>query len=132
MTQSRGFWFAVVLGWSVMTFGVIGLFLEAERTHPDQWVRWFVGAALVHDLLVAPAVLLVGRFAGRWGSAVKNGLIASAILTLIAYPLLRGFGRNPSNETILPSNYALNLALVLGLVWALVGAALLLARVRRR
>jgi len=132
MTYGPRFWIGVVLGWCVMTFGIIGLFVEAERTHPDQWVRWFIGAALVHDLLVAPIVFLVGRFADRWGSVVRNGVVASAILTLVAYPLVRGYGRNPMNPTILPSNYALNLVVVLGVVWSVVGVTLLVASLQRQ
>jgi hypothetical protein len=131
MTYGRGFWTGVLIGGGIMVFGVVGLFLDAERTHPDQWVRWFVGAALAHDLLLAPVVFATGRLVRRWGTTVRNGVVASGMLVLIAYPLVRGFGRNPANPSILPSNYAVDLLVLLAFVWLVVGVVMLLERSRR-
>lgn len=132
MTYGRRFWIAVAVGWAVIAFGVVGLFANARQTHPDQWVRWFVGAALAHDLLLAPVVFSVGRYAARWGTSVKGGLIASGVLLLIAYPMVRGFGRDPANPSILPLNYWLNLVLMLAGVWLVVGLSATVMRRRTR
>ncbi|HEU4481359.1 MAG TPA: hypothetical protein VFS18_05690 [Actinomycetota bacterium] len=131
VTYGRGFWAGVAIGGAIMAFGVLGLFHDAERTHPEQWVRWFLGAALVHDLLLAPVVFGAGRLVRRWGTPVKNGVVASGVLVLIAYPLVRGFGRNPANPSILPSNYAIDLLVLLAVVWAAVGVVMLSERFRR-
>lgn len=131
VTYGRAFWAGVAIGGSIMAFGLVGLFLDAERTHPAQWVRWFVGAALVHDLLLAPVVFGTGHMVRGWGSTVRYGIVASGVLVLIAYPSVRGFGRNPANPSILPSNYAVNLLVLLGLVWLVVGVVMLSERIRR-
>jgi hypothetical protein len=128
------FWILAVVGGAVMAFGVCGLFRDAARAHPDQWVRWFVGAALVHDFLVAPLVFVVAALTRRLLSErsrgiVNGALIATAVLSAMTYPFLRGFGDNPDNASILPNNYALNLSLVVGLLW-LVVAVTLIARSR--
>jgi len=134
--NKRLFWILAVVGGAVMAFGVWGLFRDAARTHPDQWVRWFVGAALVHDFLVAPLVFVVAALTRRLLSErsrgiVNGALIATAVLSAMAYPFLRGFGDNPDNASILPNNYALNLSLIVGLLW-LVVAVTLIARSRTK
>lgn len=132
MTYGRGFWFGVVIGWSVIAIGVLNLFLEAARTHPDQWIRWFVGALLAHDLVLAPAVFLAGRLTRRWRPAVRYGLIASAVLTLVAYPLVRGYGRDPLDPSSLPQDYATNVIVLLSAIWLVVLGAVLFGRRRER
>ncbi len=131
--NKRVFWIMAAIGIAVMGFGVMGLFHSADRTNPGQWVRWFVGAALVHDFVVAPVVFAVALATRKvmpvWAAGVVNGaLIATAVLAAMTYPFLRGYGENPANPSILPNNYALNLALVLGLVWVVTAIALVKTR----
>lgn len=47
----RAFWAGVVAGWAIIAFGVWGLFMDANQTNPASWVKWFLGGALVHDLV---------------------------------------------------------------------------------
>jgi hypothetical protein len=122
----------LVLGWGVMAFGVVSLFHSSSRTHPDQWVRWFLGSLVAHDFIVAPVVftigaLLVGRIPAPWRAPIQGGLIATGILTLMSWPFLRGYGRDPNDPSVLPNNYAVSLVIVLAVVWAVVGLC-----VRRR
>lgn len=126
------FWPLAVVGLSVMAFGVLGLFHDSGRTNPSQWVRWFVGAALVHDFLVAPVVFAFAALTRkalpeRFRGPVNGALITSAVLAAMTFPFLRGYGENPINDSILPNNYALNLGIVLAGVWVVAGLSMIKA-----
>jgi len=121
--RSRFFIPLLLIGTGVMGFGVYGLIDNANRTHPDQWIRWFLGAAFVHDLLVAPALIGLGRLAaarlpGRYRAPVQSAMVISAIVTAVTLPFLLGLGRREDNPTLLPNDYGRGLILVLGPVWA--------------
>ncbi len=89
---------------------------------PAVWVRWWVTAAVVHDVVVAPAAIAAGwvvvRFTPRWLKApLQAALLLSAVVVATSWPALRGYGRMPSNPTYLPRDYGTGLALTLGVVW---------------
>jgi len=93
-----------------------------------------VGGALLHDLFVAPVVILAGvalarAVPGRARAVVQGALAISGIVALFSYPLVRAYGLAANNPTSLPHNYAANLLIVLGVVWA-VSAGLVIARLR--
>lgn len=119
-------------------FGVIGtrsLLGAARDTHPLDAARWIVGLALVHDLVLAPFVLVIGVAVRRlvpaaWRSLVGSGLLVTGVVTLVAWPLVRGYGRLPSNPSIQPRDYGAGLGMTLALVWTVVLALGL--RVRRQ
>jgi hypothetical protein len=122
----------VLVGWPVMGFGVWGLIHESSRTHPDQWLRWFAGILLAHDLLVAPAVFALGVLLGaRVPRGVCLGLAASAMIVATSWPVLAGYGRTPDNPSVLPNHYAAGLLTVLGAVWLTVAGPLVAAHLRR-
>ena len=130
MTERRGavFWFSAATGWILIGWGVRGALHHDVDTRPGQLVRFLLGGALAHDLVLAPAVLLIGvliarRVRGRWRAPIQSALFVSATLTLFAYPLVRGYGRVWRNPTSLPHNYAANLAAVVAAV--VVGSAVL-------
>ena len=120
----RGFWPAAAAGGLVMAFGGWGLLGHAEATMPAAWARWLAAALLIHDLLVAPALLaagwLVGRLSGRWRAPVRAALLVSATVVLVTLPAFLGDGRTtqPGNASVLPNHYGRSLALVLVPVWA--------------
>ena len=121
----RTFWICAALGWLVIGYGVWGLLENATRTNPDQWIRWFAGSLIVHDLVVAPVtfavgVLVVDRIPLRYRAPFQGGLIASAIIVLTTWPLVRGYGLRADNPSALPNNYLAGLALVLAVVWSAV------------
>jgi hypothetical protein len=132
----RSFWVCVALGWVVIGYGVWGLLDNASRTNPDQWIRWFAGSLIVHDLVVAPltfvvGALMVGRIPRRYRAPLQGGLIASAIIVLTSWPLMRGYGLRADNPSALPNNYLAGLAFVLAVVWLAV-AVIAMRRWRRR
>ena len=123
----RIFWSCVAVGWAVMGYGVWGLLDNANRTHPEQWIRWFAGSLIVHDFVIAPltfgfGVLVVARVPRRIRAPMTAGVIASAIIILTAWPLLRGYGLRSDNPSALPNDYLAGLAMVLVAVWSVVAA----------
>lgn len=118
-----------IAGIGIMAFGVFGLFLDSADTRPDRWVRWFVGGALVHDLIVAPIVIGVGLLVAlvprRFQGPVQGALISSAIVGITAFPFVGGFGRRSDNPSALPNDYAAGLLWVLAVIWAVAGAWIL-------
>ena len=129
------YWSALVVGGGFMAFGLVALFSKAGATDPANFAVFFVGLALVHDLLLAPAVIVVAtglrRASSRTGRELLFGaLVVSAVIALFSVPMLFGWGAQPDNPSFLPRNYAAGLALVLAVVWGLAAAMLLRRRSR--
>ena len=55
-----------VLGALTMVGGAVGLVLHLHRTHPVGTAIYYVGGALVHDLVIAPLVILAGLVVRPW------------------------------------------------------------------
>jgi hypothetical protein len=116
-----------------MAFGLVALFSKAGATQPANFAAFFIGLALVHDLLLAPAVIVVAtglrRASPRTGRGLLFGaLVVSAVVALFSVPMLFGWGAQPDNPSFLPRNYAVGLALVLAVVWGLAAAMVLRRR----
>ena len=134
-TGSRTFFAVGIVGWAVMAFGAWTLWHDATRTHPGEWIKWFAGAALVHDFVVAPIVfgvaVVVGKIVAlRYRRIVQFALAASGLFALISWPFLRGYGRSPDNPSILPNNYVHGLLVVLAVVWVSSAIALVHERLK--
>ena len=128
------FWASAAAGWGVIAFGLWGIVSNSLDTRPANLARFVVGGALLHDLIVAPLVILLGvvvakAVPGRARAIVQAALVISGTVALFSYPLVRAYGLAANNPTSLPHNYALNLTIVLGLVWA-VAAALVFRKLR--
>ncbi|KAA9379359.1 hypothetical protein F5972_13360 [Microbispora cellulosiformans] len=120
-----------------MVAGLAGLVVDAGLTDPLGWALWFGGLIVAHDGVLVPLVLLTGVAVGRMRepSPVRAGLIVAAVLSLIALPMVTGFGRRADNPSLLPLDYGRNLLVVLGLValvTALTATAVRLRAKRRR
>lgn len=127
--HGRWFWAGAAAGWAIMAIGIVGLLSESAKTKPANAARWVVGAALAHDLLVAPVVILAGVVVARVVPAavkgiVQSALIVSAMVALFSYPFVRGYGRQAANPSILPRNYATGLAIVLAAIWVVAAVAI--------
>ncbi|MEW6471309.1 MAG: hypothetical protein AB1679_03475 [Actinomycetota bacterium] len=133
--RGAAFWVAAGAGWALIAWGVRGVFLHRLDTRPGQLLRFFVAGLAAHDLILAPAVLVVGvviarRVPARWRSPLQAALLMSATAALYAYPLIRGYGHALNNPTSLPRNYAAGLAVVVTAV--AVGVALAVTAGYRR
>jgi len=129
------FWSGVAVGSIVMGIGLVALFSKSGATNPANFAVFFIGLALVHDLILAPATIAIATglrsVSPRTGRGLLFGaLVVSAVVVLFAAPMVSGWGAQPDNPSFLPRNYVLGLALVLAVVWG-VAAVLLLARTRR-
>ena len=127
----RLFWPAVTVGWVVMAVGAWGLASEADRTRPAESVRFVLGAAVLHDLVLAPVVVLVGWalariVPSRARGPVQAAVVVSAVVALFSFPFVRGYGKVAPNPSILPRDYGAGLAVVLAAIWAV--AILVVAR----
>lgn len=125
------FWISAAAGWAVIAWGLRGIFEHSIDTRPGNLARFVVGGALLHDLVVAPLVILAGVLLarvvrGRARAVVQAALAVSGMVALFSYPLVRGYGLALNNPTSLPHNYTANLLVVLGVVWAFAAAAVIL------
>lgn len=109
-----------LVGSLLCAVGVGSLLDNASDTHPPVVVRWVIGLAVVHDLVLAPVVLVIGLAVRRWapGRALVGGaLLVSGSVAIVAWPLVRGYGRQAGNPSLLPRDYGRGLAVVLAAVW---------------
>ena len=126
-TSRGGLLIGLALGLPVVGYGLRGAIVDAADTHPPELARWVIGAALVHDLVVVPVAgavaLMVRRFSPRraW-PPVRAGLAATGILVVVGWPFVRGYGRDPTNPSLLPRNYGAGLAAAIGVIWLLVAS----------
>jgi len=137
-TPQRGplFWGSAAAGWALILWGVRGALHHRIDTRPGQLVRFLLGGALAHDLLLAPVVLLVGvavarSVGGRRRAPLQAALFISGTLALFTYPELRGYAHALHNPTSLPHNYTADLIVVLGAVVVGTVAAALVSASRR-
>ena len=133
-TSARGPWWRwlfVLPGLGAVLFGVYGLLTAGSRVPLDSWLTWFVGSALLHDLVIAPIWIGLGWLAARVlpapaRPAIVVGAAVAGLLALIALPFVLGVGEDPANPSFLPRDYGRNLllvdvgVLVIAAVWATV------------
>jgi hypothetical protein len=136
-TSRRGLLIGLALGLPVIGYGIRGAVVDAADTHPPELARWVVGAALVHDLVVVPLAAAVALLARRFTPPrawppVRAGLAATGMLALVAWPFVRGYGRDPTNPSLLPRNYGAGLAAGIGVVWLAVAAWVAWRAIRSR
>lgn len=126
MTGPRSPRWPIVTGAAVgavlFAVGVRSLLQAARDTHPTAAAAWVVGLAVAHDLLLVPFTLVVGvavkrLMPGSMRPWLGAGLLISGALSLVAWPLVRGYGRSAGNPSILPRNYGAGLAGTLIVVW---------------
>jgi hypothetical protein len=128
-TSRRGLLVGLALGLPVLAFGVWGVLVDADRTHPAELARWVVGSAVAVDLLVGPGAIALGAVArrvtpGPWWPTVRGALMVTASLAVVGWPFVRGYGDDPANPSLLPRDYLLGLAVAVAAAWALAAAHL--------
>ncbi len=133
-----GFWIGLVVGWSIIGWGILGILQSVWlKDRPLQLAWWVLAGLVVHDALLAPLVTIVGVGLGwafsrpRVRGPVATGLVLSGVVLLFSYPLLRAFGRRETNASILPLDYPRNVAVLIVAIWIGVAAGILVGRRRR-
>jgi hypothetical protein len=113
----------IVSGALLACFGAFRLLTQLDHSDLVALVVWLVVAVVLHDLVIAPATVgtgvLLTRVPPRARRYVQAALIAGAMVTVIAIPLIAREGTQPSVKATLQRNYVANLALLLGLVIAM-------------
>ena len=106
----------------LLGFGVLRLLTDVPVSDLVVLGLWLVAAVVIHDLVVAPLTVGVGvaltRLPARGRRYVQSGLIAAALVTVVAVPLIVRQDTQPPAESILVRDYGAGLALLLGLVAA--------------
>ena len=112
-------WGVIAVGWVVIAVALVAGFTDDRLGGPGSWVVWLLGAAVVHDAILLPAVVLVGVVLARvvpptWRPAVRAALVVGGIVALTVWPIARRWGARADNPSILPVPVARNLAILLG------------------
>jgi hypothetical protein len=110
-------WLFVLPGLGAVLYGVYGILTAGSRVPLDSWLTWFVGSALLHDLVIAPIWIGLGWIGARVlpraaRPAAVVGAAVAGVLTLIAVPFVFGDGADPLNPSFLPRDYGRNLLLL--------------------
>ena len=85
---------------------------------------WWLGGPLVVDLLLMPLVVSCGvalaRFLpARWRRPIEAATLITALLTLVAAPVVSGLGRRPDNPSLLDRDYPGGFAALAAIIWLL-------------
>lgn len=113
-------------GLALIGFGLFRLVTEIPLRNLAVLIAWLIGAVLIHDGVLAPLVLTVARALAHIPQRVRRYLqaavIASALVTVVAIPLIYRRGSQPDSKALLQQNYAAHLGV---LVSAIAGVSLL-------
>ena len=129
------FWVGLVIGGSIMAYAVWGAVQAFSVDEQVGLARWLAGSAVLHDAVLAP-IVTVGGLLLAWilprpaRGPILGAAAMSGIVVLFSWPALRGYGRRAANPSLLPHDYGRNVAVVLGAIWA-VAVALVVVRVVR-
>jgi hypothetical protein len=129
----------IAVGVVVMGFAVVGA-LTDDGFDPVGVVVFLGGVVIAHDLVLMPLVLAAGALIERFvpgpaRTAVRVAALCGLALTVVAAPLVAGFGRVADDPSVLPRPYGRGLLLALALVWAFaaaVPAGRMVGRIGRR
>ncbi|MFC8145628.1 hypothetical protein ACFUKV_28395 [Streptomyces paradoxus] len=104
----------VLTGAAGVTLMGVGVSLLLEVRDLPGVLVWLGGAVVLHDVVVAPLVLLVGLVAVRGGvrGPVRGALLVAGALTAVALPVLLRPGKS-ANSSVLPLDYPRNWLLAL-------------------
>ncbi len=120
----------IVLGVAGIALGLFGIGRLATQVPAASLVGlglWLIAALVIHDGILSPLVLAIGALVAlvppRGRRYLQAGLIMSAMVTVLAVPMIYRAGREPASKALLDQNFSGNLAVLLGVI----GGATLLA-----
>lgn len=124
----------MVLGVIVGGYGAWLLFSRADTEGLISAGLWLLGGVLLHDVLLSGIVIGLGLVTTRFLPAAARAPSAIALiivgpLTLIAFPMIGGFGAKENNPTLLDRPYTTNwVVLLIVTVVLVVGVSVARAR----
>ena len=118
------------LGVAVATYGG-WLLLQEDLSDLVDTAVWLAGGVVLHDFVLVPLTLLLGLALVRLLPAnlrapVVGGLVVLGTVTLMAVPVLGGWGANADNPTILDRNYPVGWLVVAGVTLLVVVVTIVL------
>ncbi|EGD45371.1 hypothetical protein NBCG_00273 [Nocardioidaceae bacterium Broad-1] len=122
------------LGTVGMAYGAWLMLTRQDLGQIVEVVVWLAAAVVIHDGILAPAVLALGWLGGRLlPRAVARGAVTVLVLlgptVLVAIPVLGRFGAKPDNPTLLDRDYTQGL-LAFALLCVCAGVAVALGELR--
>ena len=116
-------WLFLLPGLAAVVYGGHGLLTAGGRVPLDSWLTWFIGSALLHDLVIAPVWVGLGWLSVRFLPSPARpplvvGAAVSGVLTLVALPFVLGEGADPANPSFLPRDYGTTLLVLVAVVLA--------------
>ncbi|MEV4728349.1 hypothetical protein, partial [Micromonospora humida] len=99
----------VAAGTLLIGYAVAGAWADPELA-PAGVLVFLAGVLVGHDVVWMAGVLAVGALLARFvprrhRPVVRAGVIGAAALTVVALPLVLGFGRPPDDPSVLPLPY---------------------------
>lgn len=115
-------------GVALLLFGVYRILQHSDRTNPRGLLRWLIGAVILHDGILVPSTMLIGFVLTRLVKPrarryVQAALVASALITVVAIPLIYRRGSQPAVKALEQQNYGLHLAILIALVFGVAALA---------
>ncbi|HEY6688648.1 MAG TPA: hypothetical protein VI094_20850 [Propionibacteriaceae bacterium] len=112
-------------GIALGAFGVFRLVSEIPTYSLLILGVWLVAALVIHDAILAPSVVGVGWLLrqyvpDRGRRYVQVALIMSALITVIAVPMIFLRGTQPAVKALLLRNYGSNLILIIAIIGVII------------
>ncbi|HET9871609.1 MAG TPA: hypothetical protein VFP89_03305 [Propionibacteriaceae bacterium] len=126
-----------VIGIGLAGYGLSQLLTQVPSRSVILLGLWLVVAFLIHEGVLAPAVVAVGWLLRRYlrdraRRYLQFALILAAMITVIAVPLIYRSNREPPSKALLRQDFSANLALLLAGIGILTLAAYAIAVARSR
>jgi len=122
-------------GIALGAFGVFRLLTEIPTYSLVILAVWLVAALVIQDAILTPSVVGVGWLLRRYipdrgRRYLQVALIMSALITVIAVPMIFLRGTQPAVKALLLRNYGFNLILIIAII-AVISLILYAVRVAR-
>lgn len=123
----------VAVGSLIATYGGWLLVSRQDLDRVAAAVLWLAGGVLLHDAFLAPLTLVLAAVAVRWlppevRRPATVALIIVGPLTMLAVPVLGGFGARPDNGSLLDRPYLVSWLMLLAVSVAAVAVAAIVVR----
>jgi uncharacterized membrane protein len=110
-----------VVGIGLATYGVSLLLTQIPRQTLVLLALWLIGALIIHDGVLSPAVVAVGvalrRYVPDRGRRyLQFALIMAAMVTVIAVPMIYRAHTQPPAKALLLQDFGINLTVLLAAI----------------